>query len=154
MKIMTSFFYRIRFFKPNMIPMSTALWDQKWFHDGKGPNHIFIDKNGIYNGLRILPLVPKNHDPNLDCGSNNCSKNPPNCNYLINYRKQLDSINFDEFMNLLEIKAKELLEKRGIYEEPIVVFIVYEVPQEKCSERIVIQSWLRDNGVDVKEFFK
>lgn len=151
---MTSFFYRIRFFKPNMIPLSTAMWDPKWFHDNKGPKHVWLDKRGIYNGLRILPLVPKNHDVNNDCGSNKCEKNPPNCNFLSNYRKQLDAINFDAFIQQLEQIAKSLLEKRGIYEEPIVVFMVYEVPQEPCSERVVIQQWLKDNGAEVTEFFK
>ena len=36
MKIMTSYFYAIRFFKPNMIPISTAKWDPKWYHQNKG----------------------------------------------------------------------------------------------------------------------
>lgn len=32
MKILISYFYQIRFFKPNMIPLSTAAFDPKWFH--------------------------------------------------------------------------------------------------------------------------
>ena len=33
MKIRLSYFYQIRFFKKNMIPMSTALSDPEWYHD-------------------------------------------------------------------------------------------------------------------------
>lgn len=36
MKIYTSYFYQIRFFKPNMIPLSTAKYDPSWFHKGLG----------------------------------------------------------------------------------------------------------------------
>ena len=44
---MTSYFYQIRNFKPNMIPLSTALWDPKWFHKNKGHSFQFKDKNGV-----------------------------------------------------------------------------------------------------------
>ena len=33
MKIRISYFYQVRNFKPNMIPMSTAISDPAWFHD-------------------------------------------------------------------------------------------------------------------------
>ena len=46
MKLAISYFYQIRNFKPNMIPVSTARWDPKWYHDGKGAEYNFIDKNG------------------------------------------------------------------------------------------------------------
>ena len=36
-----------------MIPVSTAMWDPKWFHDFTGDeDYIFKDKRGIYNGIR------------------------------------------------------------------------------------------------------
>lgn len=98
MKVLISYFYQIRFFKPNMIPLSTAMYDPKWFHKTQGKNDIFIDKNGVYNGLKIYPLVPKMYDENTDCSSGKCSNNPPHCQFLSNYRKQLDEINFNEFM--------------------------------------------------------
>jgi len=33
MKVRISYFYQIRNFKTNMIPMSTALSDPAWYHD-------------------------------------------------------------------------------------------------------------------------
>ena len=59
MKVATSYFYQIRFFKPNMIPVSTAMWDPKWFHNFKNQYHVFKDRNGVYNGLRYPALSPK-----------------------------------------------------------------------------------------------
>lgn len=33
MKFYTSYFYKLRFFTPNMLPFSTAKWDPKWYHN-------------------------------------------------------------------------------------------------------------------------
>ena len=57
MKIRISYFYQIRNFKPNMIPMSTAISDPSWFHDWKDSSYIFTDKRGILNGLRLKPII-------------------------------------------------------------------------------------------------
>ena len=35
MKIYISYFYAVRFFKPYQIPMSTAVWDPKWWRGVK-----------------------------------------------------------------------------------------------------------------------
>ena len=34
----TSYFYQIRFFRPDMIPLSTARFDPSWYHRNKGHN--------------------------------------------------------------------------------------------------------------------
>ena len=48
MQIMTSYFYQVRFMKPNMIPLSTALSDPQWFHKGTYDKTIqFKDKNSF-----------------------------------------------------------------------------------------------------------
>lgn len=59
MKLAISYFYQIRNFKKNMLPLSTAVSDPAWFHENLNNNHIFIDKRGIINGIRILPLHPR-----------------------------------------------------------------------------------------------
>ena len=50
MKLAISYFYQIRFFKPYMIPVSTAHWDPAWYHDWAGAAHVFVDKRGVING--------------------------------------------------------------------------------------------------------
>ena len=41
-----------------MIPISTALSDPKWYHQNKGPQFTFLDKNNVINGLRCKELAP------------------------------------------------------------------------------------------------
>ena len=72
MQIFLSYFYAVRFFRPYMIPFSTAMWDPKWYHEGQNQNHIFIDKNGVINGLRADPLVPDKHCDGLCRGPERC----------------------------------------------------------------------------------
>ena len=45
MKFALGYFYQVRFFTPNMIPVSTALGDPKWYHQNKGQQFTFLDKN-------------------------------------------------------------------------------------------------------------
>ena len=44
MKFALGYFYQVRFFTPNMIPVSTAVSDPKWYHQNKGPQFTFLDK--------------------------------------------------------------------------------------------------------------
>ena len=56
MKLAISYFYKIRFFQPWMIPISTAAWDPKYYHDNKGKDYLFVDKRGVINGYRYEAL--------------------------------------------------------------------------------------------------
>lgn len=58
MKLYTSYFYQIRFFAPNIVPVSTAVWDPKWYHNFAGQDNVFLDKRGVVNGLRAPALAP------------------------------------------------------------------------------------------------
>lgn len=58
MKIRTSYFYQIRNFTRNMIPISTAVWDPTWYHNFTNDyNYIFKDKRNILNGLRLESII-------------------------------------------------------------------------------------------------
>ena len=56
MKIKTSYFYQIRNFTPNMIPVSTAMSDPVWFQPPEDKEY-YIDKRGVVCGLRYNPLI-------------------------------------------------------------------------------------------------
>ena len=43
MRILVSYFYHVRHFKPYMIPFSTAVWDPAWYHNFNN-NVSFIKK--------------------------------------------------------------------------------------------------------------
>ena len=57
MILRTSYFYQIRNFKPNMIPVSINLSDPKWYHNNKNKHHVYIDRRNIINGIRFEYMV-------------------------------------------------------------------------------------------------
>ena len=99
MKIYISYFYNIRFLKPYQIPLSTAIWDPKWFHNGLGNNEVFLDKNGVLNGLRLEELNPGSCNA---CGCPCKIKNYQDCIFLKSYRAGLRKINFQDLYNKIE----------------------------------------------------
>lgn len=153
MKIATSYFYQIRFFKPNMIPISTAMWDPKWFHNFKSNDFNFVDKNGVINGLRSELFVP---DKQYDCGTDNCQEKGkisgiPNCKFMNEYYNKLNSTTLEDKINELERICKNAQDRLGFKEEPIAVLIVFEVVDNMCSERQIIQKYFNENCIDCKE---
>lgn len=148
MKIRTSYFYQIRNFKKYMIPVSTALWDPKWYHDNQGHSCIFYDKRGIINGIRLEALISKAKG----CGLCPCNdKDYENCLFLKEYRKRLDNIDFDRMYKDMENFANRYKQNEGFEEEPIIVLIVYETPQNHCSERQALIDYFNSKGVECKE---
>lgn len=155
MRVYISYFYQIRFFKRYMIPLSTAVWDPKWYHAFQGSKHSFKDKNGVYNGLRIEQFMPGSGCNNLCRGAENCeSKDPSSCEFLKKYREQLDQLDFSEVMTAFNEIGNLIKQNEGFFEDPVIVLIVHEAPQNPCSERRVIQEWFRDNGYILPEWSK
>ena len=150
MQIMTSYFYQIRFFTPNMIPLSTAVWDPRWYHQNTGDQkYQWKDKNGVWNGLRAEPFAPGPLCDNLCRGPEYCDGGDPmKCAFLRTYRTQLDQLDFKNIIKRIYTIGKAVQEREGFEEEPIVVLIVHEATSNPCSERRVIQEWFRDNGYE------
>ena len=151
-KIAISYFYQIRNFKPYMIPVSTACFDPKWYHDFKGPNYTFLDKRGIVNGLRCEELHPDDSCKGLCCGDPNCKEKKKNqCPFLLQYRKQLEKININLFLERAEKSLQVLKEQLHLTTEPLLVLIVYETPSNPCSERQVLIDYFNSKGIDCQE---
>ena len=150
-KIYTSYFYKVRFFKPNIIPVSTAQFDPRWFHDCGPSDYTFIDKNGILNGLRAKAFVPGPACQN-DCrGPENCHYISDNCAFLRKYREQLNALDFNKIIEMFDNSAERLKKLLGLKEEPVFVLMVYEKPDNPCSERVVIHEWFAANGFPITE---
>lgn len=149
MKIRTSYFYQIRNFKRNMIPVSTALSDPAWFHNNLGESHIYKDKRGILNGLRLKRIIVQGK-----CGGV-CpceAKDPDNCAFLKSYLEELNKINdFEHMYKALESLADWYQKKENIDEEIIIVLIVYEALDNKCSERQGLIDYFNSKGIDCHE---
>jgi len=139
---------------PNCICFSTALSDPHWFHNDMNKFHTFVDSNGVLNGLRCPPLVPGPRCYNLCSGPNGCAQQPSSCDFLLNYRKQLDSINLIWLFEKLNQRVEHTRTMLNFKARPHVIFLVHEAPDNPCSERWVIQSWLRDNGIEVVEWIE
>ena len=155
MKLATSYFYQIRNFKKNMIPVSTAISDPDWFHASLGNNHVFKDKRGILNGIRCLPIIDcgKAAQNRGSCrGPEECEHKSPNCPFLEGYRDELfENLKYTQMMNDFEELAENYKRTEGIEEEIIIVLIVYEVPTNPCSERGTLQHYFKLHGVECEE---
>ena len=151
MIIYTSYFYQVRFFPPNLIPISTAAWDPKWFHDGKGHNFQFKDKRGVINGIRADLFAPR---PELSgyC-SKACGMVPPTCDFLLRYRAQLNELDFEDIWERFSFLAEAIRSREG-FEDVNFALIFHEAPDNQCSERVPVQQWFASHGIEVQEWSK
>jgi hypothetical protein len=149
--IYTSYFYQVRFFPPNLIPISTAAWDPKWFHDGKGHSFQFKDKRGVINGIRADIFAP---GPDLGgyC-SKSCGQVPPTCDFLLRYRAQLEQLDFRTIWQKFERLAQAIQSREGL-ENVNFALLLHEAPDNPCSERVAIQQWFNSHGYQVQEWSK
>ena len=142
MKIYTSYFYQIRNFKQNMIPISTALSDPEWFKTPIGKEY-YIDKRGIICGLRYEPLIVQKYGTHYcPCEEKEILKG--DCPTMQEYRQLLETIDFDKMIKAFEFCLNKL-------HKDTIVLIVYEAPNNLCSERIALQEYFCSRGYECKE---
>ena len=132
MKIVTSYFYMIRYFTPNIIPVSTALSDPAWYRPPTGKEY-FIDKNGVINGLRYEPLIVQRYGEHIcPCESKDLA---PACPTMIEYKQLLFSLVDKE----KTLKAFEYCCNK--FNADTIALMVYEAPNNPCSERAALQKF-------------
>ena len=132
MKIKTSYFYQIRNFLPNMIPVSTCISDPAWYRPPEGKEY-YIDKRGIVCGLRYEPLIVQlNGSHGCPCESKDLA---PACPTMIEYEQLLNSLVDKE----RTLKAFEFCCNK--FNADTIVLIVYETPKNPCSERYALQKF-------------
>ena len=160
MKILISYFYQVRNFKPYMIPFSIAAWDPGWYHNfNKCHYYAYVDKNGVLNGLRMPFLKPGSNCKGLCSGKELCKTLfgeliPNECLFLKEYKSQLKYLDFESIKDILEEQAIMVKERLGFKEEPVIVLLVHEAPNNPCSERWVLKDWFLDNGYVLEEYDK
>lgn len=148
MKFKITYFYMLRFLKPNQIPISTALWDPKWYNrNGK----VYVNDKGVIFGLKCPPLSPQECTPGC-CSCNN--KIPGKCKFIQEYMESLRKLNFLEIRQGLENIAREVQGFMGFTEDPEIVLVVYETPNNPCSERGSLIQWFLENNVNLEEYEK
>lgn len=143
----------VRFMTPTDIPMSTAVWDPKWFHDFQDQEHMFRDKRGVLNGLRASMFAPDDTCKDLCRGPQFCSiVDPSSCKFLVAYRKQLDKLDARRFVAFLEQLTPMLIDATGQSGPFNHILMLHEAVGNPCSERAVIQQWFKDAGIEVTEW--
>ena len=133
-----------------MIPISTAVWDPKWYHNFQGHEIIFKDKNNVLNGIRYPDLSSANIAPCCPCEN----KDPNNCQFIKDYAEYLDTLDFDKVYSDLTFignKGKEILK---FDEEPEICLMVYEKPDNPCSERKSLIEYFNKHGIPITEWNK
>lgn len=151
MKYYISYFYNIRHFPKEILPLSTAHFDPKWFHPASNPKGYFKDKRGIWNGFRVPALSPGPSCDGQCSGPNGCKQEPGSCDFLKNYRKQLSEIDFPKFIQ----NVQDLIHRFEGYEhvkDASPCFLVYEKPDNPCSERQAIVELFEKNGYSLEEW--
>ena len=151
MRIYTSYFYQIRFFPKNLIPLSTAVWDPKWFHANQNQQYKFKDKRGVINGLRAEMFAPKD-DSCKHCGDIERAKYVDDfCPFKIRYYYQLQQLDFCEIWKHF-IALAEKIKSKEEFDDVDFALILHEAPGNTCSERSTIQRWFRENGNPIWEW--
>lgn len=158
MKIYISYFYQIRNFNKYMIPVSTAMFDPKWYHEGQDKTHLFWDKNGVINGLRCYPLIFNREKYEGWCGDECKYKGKTSlCPYLNAYRRMLGMRDLSEltafFLSVISYVANHNndLDNANKYD---ICLMVYETPTAVCSERSELIKWFKNYDIDLIEWNK
>ena len=133
-RIATSYFYQIRNFKTHMIPVSTCLSDPAWFRPPEGKEY-YYDKRGIVCGLRYEPLIVQPCGPLIQCPCQFHKVGNPYCNFLTEYRQAL----YEQVDKEKTLKAFEFCLNK--FNADTIVLIVYETPNNPCSERKALQEF-------------
>lgn len=149
MKVYITYFYKIRDLPQNVIPLSTALWDPKFFHSHGDNSVVFVDKRGVVNGLRCEELHPDIH--NSDCMRCKHMQDPNSCSFLTKYYQQLQKLDFQKLMQKFQALA-DLMKQLFNTENADVCLLVYEKPDNRCSERTALKKWFAENGQELIEW--
>ena len=142
MKIYTSYFAQLRNFPRNLIGLSTAHWNPKWRPMGK-------DKRGVIC-VDCPPFKPGRECAGLCNGSCN-PKHPEDCAFLKAYKAQLDKINIIGLQESLGRLATQISQDEKIKNLDFA-FLVYETPQNPCSERGPIQQYFKEHKIKCEEW--
>lgn len=169
MKVYISYFYQIRNFNKYMIPLSTAMFDPKGYHDNKEITNLFWDKNGVINGLRCYHFIFNKDRYQGWCSDECCfkarkrelkksdTKDLVGCPYLDAYKRMLSMTSWTDviqfFKSAITYVANHNNDLDNI-DKYNVCLIVYETPSEVCSEREELINWFKAQGIDLIEWNK
>ena len=101
--------------------------------------------------MRCPPLRP-NETCNGLCDGHCNPKHPKDCKFLQVYRKQLDAIDFNTFIEHLSDLRARLCVDFPNFSDFDFAFIFFEKYDNPCSERWPVQDWFRAHGLKIEEW--
>ena len=145
MKWSITYFYNVRYMKPSQLPLSTAMFPPKFFAQTSKKNVAHLDKKGVILGLTTHEFVPQKQ---CECP---CEKKDYNsCCFLKEYYTQLSKLDFDEVILSWNDFVEKLSNLTSISIDEVVL-LVYEKPDNPCSERTVLKKWFSEHGIELQE---
>ena len=160
MEFYITYFYNLRFLPENAICISTAMWDPSWITTKtKNGKYYYVDDRNLLIGIKEDSLIfNQNTFEKLD---EQCQKNCPyidkipHCKFMDLYRKQLEQIDFDNYLIPEFTRIAEDVRKITHYKgEPLICLIVHEKPEVKCSERPILKEVFKKHKIELKEWNK
>lgn len=147
MKFLITYFYNSRFFLPNQIGISTAMWQPKYWKIGQ-------NKQGAIMGICEQSLSPYKVEAHCETACEH-KGTLPNCPFLATYKKYLDTVDFENYLLPEFTRIAEEVRKINNFEgEPEIILLVYEKPDNPCSERGALIEYFKGYGLDLKEYQK
>lgn len=159
MRIFVSYFYNIRFFPKNVIPVSSCLGDPQYFHGfTHDKNYCFVDKRGIMNGIREESLVfdAKAYDGLSEQCQKHCpyKSKVPHCEFMDRYLDQLRKLDYDKLLKEFRRTAEEVRKVTHFEGEPDIAIMVHEPPYCDCAERPCVKQAFKEHRIVVEEWTK
>ena len=141
MKRYITYFSNLRYLDDSYLPINTTIYPPAFFNT----NGLDKTSNGIYLGVTAHEII----FPHLGEG-NSCpcaAKDPTLCGFIKNYLRHLQQVDFKTFEAHYSNLAARLSSKINK-----VVLVVYEKPDNPCSERGSLIEWFKENGIELEEF--
>ena len=145
MKWSITYYYNVRFMKQNQLPLSTAMWPPKFFSENSKKNEAHLNDKSVILGLTIHQFVPQLQE---ECPCD--IKDYLHCSFLEKYYEQLSKLDFNEVIANYESIADKLSDIISAKIDEIVL-LVYEKPDNMCSERTALKKWFKEHCIELKE---
>lgn len=136
------------------------MWDPKWISEKSGNGkYYFLNENNVVLGIKEESLIfNEKLFENIEekCQKDCPYKNKvPNCDFMINYEKQLRQIDFKNYLlpefERIADEVRKITHYKG---DPLICLMVHEKPDVECSERPILKKVFKDNGIELKEWTK
>ena len=107
------------------------------------------DKRGVIC-VDCPPFKPGRECEGLCEGKCN-PKHPEDCAFIKTYKNQLDKLNIVSIQESLGKLANQIAQDEH-FTDIDFAFLVYETPTNPCSERVAIQQYFKEHGINVQEW--